>query len=221
MLQFSDYEVYIFDCDGVILDSNQLKIDAMKAALEKAILDPKIVESCVDYFSKNFGRSRFHHVDVFIENFIGLKGDASNSLREQLLKDYSTQCKKLYLTANVTPGFFELLNQLEGVKYVASGSEQEELREIFETRKFNSCFKNIFGSPAKKSQLLKNILEAENNKKAIMIGDALSDLESALTNNIDFIGYLPFSNVASELQEQAQFAGFNVIQNWEELKGEQ
>ena len=33
MPPLNDYEVYIFDCDGVILDSNQLKIKAMKQAL--------------------------------------------------------------------------------------------------------------------------------------------------------------------------------------------
>ena len=36
MLIFKDYDTIIFDCDGVILDSNELKIDAMREALNNS-----------------------------------------------------------------------------------------------------------------------------------------------------------------------------------------
>lgn len=213
----SDYEVYIFDCDGVILDSNQLKIDAMKAALSSVFLDKKEIGKCVDYFRNNFGKSRFHHIEVFVNDFLDLDEKAAESIADTLLKEYSLKCKSLYLSAEVTPGFIDFIEGINGRKYVASGSEQSELREVFQERGLNKYFNSVFGSPKRKSELVSNILEIEGVRNAIMFGDALSDLDAAVDNNIDFVAYLPFSNVKKQLGNKAGKYNFAKINDWEEL----
>ncbi|TVU83837.1 HAD family hydrolase [Pseudoalteromonas neustonica] len=220
MRQIYNYDVYIFDCDGVILDSNKLKIDAMQRALESSISDLDKVKACVAYFRNNFGRSRFHHIDVFIEQFLELDKATENKVKKNILEEYSSQCKSLYLQADITPGFINFINQLSGKKYIASGSEQQELREVFKERELDIYFDEIYGSPIKKSNLVANILKAESSNNAVMFGDAISDLEASEINDIDFIAYIAFSNVPVELTKRSRLFGFNVINNWSDLYGE-
>lgn len=218
MHPIANYDVYIFDCDGVILDSNQLKIDAMENALASIINDSEKVNVCVDYFSKNFGKSRFHHVDVFVEQFLLLDDTAKNNVKDDILQAYSSQCKALYLQAELTPGFIKFISHLNGKKYIASGSEQQELREVFKARNLDIYFNDIFGSPTKKSDLVTNILQLSNSDNAIMFGDAISDLEAAQTNSINFIAYLPYSNVKASLAELASKINAPTINAWSELQ---
>jgi len=218
MHPIANYDVYIFDCDGVILDSNQLKIDAMQNALASIINDSIRVNACVDYFRNNFGRSRFHHVDVFVEQFLLLDDTAKNNVKDDILQAYSSQCKSLYLQAQLTPGFIDFINQLNGKKYIASGSEQQELREVFKARNLDVYFDDIFGSPTKKSDLVTNILQLTNSDNAIMFGDAISDLEAAQANSINFIAYLPYSNVKASLAELASKINAPTINAWSELQ---
>ena len=47
------YDLIILDCDGVIFNSNLLKIEAFKVSLED--FDNKAVLSFIEYLKKNFG----------------------------------------------------------------------------------------------------------------------------------------------------------------------
>lgn len=217
MRQIANYDVYIFDCDGVILDSNQLKIDAMHNALSALVNDAAQVKACIDYFRNNFGRSRFHHIDIFIEQFLLLDKNKAAEIKQSILDVYSTECKSLYLQAKLTPGFIDFITQLNGKKFIASGSEQQELREVFSVRGLDEYFNGIYGSPVKKSDLVANILDETKASNAVMFGDAVSDLEAANINNINFVGFLPFSNVKEKLISSANQNAYRVINKWSEL----
>ena len=212
-----NYNLYIFDCDGVILDSNLLKVQAMKKALIALSFDETEVDLCTTYFANNFGKSRFHHVEHFVNNLLKVGETNKAEIEQAILNDFSRQCKSLYLTAELTPGFIELIKSLPGEKYVASGSEQEELREVFKARNLQQYFSGIFGSPTAKAILLANILKEKNNANTVMIGDAVSDFEASVANEIDFICYIPYSNVADTMQSLSQEHDFTVLTHWPTL----
>jgi len=213
---FNCFDIIIFDCDGVLIDSNDLKIDAMgKALQEVGVLEP-YVEKCKFFFAKNFGKSRFYHIDYFVENILDLKKNGVTSFKNKLLTAYSEQCKTLYLTANMTPFVDELLEKNKAIKFVVSGSEQGELREVFELRQLAAYFEEILGSPEKKSIHIANILKKHKNLKAVMIGDAVSDLEAAKNNGIDFIFYSPFSNVEAKMNELCTKYEYRIIESFED-----
>lgn len=218
MRSIDSYDYYVFDCDGVILDSNQLKIDAMQKALQQLSVGEDEICVCIDYFAKNFGKSRFHHIDQFIECFLTLPKTEEGEFKQKLLELFSEQCQQLYLSAPLTPGFIEFILQLDGKKFIASGSEQNELRAVFEQRNLAHYFTGIYGSPTPKSKWIAQIIEQMSSINTVMIGDALSDLQAALDNKIDFIGYAPYSNVLKQLTEQTQAAGFITIDAWSNLK---
>lgn len=217
MLPLSKYDIYIFDCDGVILDSNQLKISAMKQALLSVTNDPDTIENCINYFKNNFGKSRFHHVEYFLSNLISHPLYEKASWKEKILESYSEQCVSLYLSSNITDNFVTFLNSLNGQFYVASGSEQEELRSTFKSKGLDHFFNNIFGSPTSKSDIIKNILSNEESSNAVMFGDSVSDFEAAKDNDIDFIFYAPYSNVQDTMISLSKIEGFPIIYDYSQV----
>jgi phosphoglycolate phosphatase-like HAD superfamily hydrolase len=210
-----NYDLYIFDCDGVILDSNVLKVKAMREALLALPFTTELlVTQCVDYFSNNFGKSRFHHVSHFLDNILNIDEVNRAYVERKILTVFSSQCRTLYLTAELTPNFLAFIESLPGRKYVASGSEQSELREVFKNRGLDKYFIEVYGSPTKKSELIKNIIATESDATKVMIGDAISDFEASKENNIDFICYVPYSNVPTCMKLLAKEHKFEVIENW-------
>ena len=55
MLSISAYQIAVFDCDGVILDSNQIKSEAFAYALPDD--PPELVKNFVQYHKENWGGS--------------------------------------------------------------------------------------------------------------------------------------------------------------------
>ncbi|MDP2573121.1 HAD hydrolase-like protein [Vibrio penaeicida] len=218
MPPLSKYEVYIFDCDGVILDSNQLKIEAMNNALEAHFSAQDLIIECVNYFRRNFGKSRFHHVAYFLDSIFDIEEEKRSDLELLVLEDFSKQCRALYLTAELTPSFMAFLEQCEGKRYVASGSEQSELRDVFVQRGLDAHFDGVFGSPTPKSELIRHILEQAQNTNAVMFGDAETDMLSAQQNHIDFVFYAPYSNVKEKMIEQCHLQQHLIIDDFSTVR---
>lgn len=214
MPHLSDYEVYIFDCDGVILDSNQLKIKAMRNALEAHFSNHALINDCVEYFCHNFGKSRFHHTRHFLDSILDIEEEQRDALEQLILTSFSRQCRALYLKAEITPGFLAFIEQCKGKRYVASGSEQNELRDVFAQRGLDVHFNGVFGSPTPKAELIRCILEQENTTNAVMFGDAESDMLSAKQNQIDFVFYAPYSNVKEKMIEQCHLQQHLIIDDF-------
>ena len=217
MHRLSDYDIYIFDCDGVILDSNKLKIDAMRRSLVAIFNDDSQIDYCIEYFKCNFGKSRFHHIDIFLSEYFDIDDALKEGYKNDILESYSGMCKDLYLEADLTPGFIDFIESLNGYKFVASGSEQEELRYVFKLRGLDTYFNGIYGSPTPKSTLVSRILNEKKSNNALFFGDALSDLSAALDNDIDFIAYVPFSNVEQKLIKMSLANGFKGINHWSDI----
>ena len=183
-MNLNSYDVIILDCDGVVFDSNLLKVEAFQKALSH--YDSAIVESFSEYFKNNFGTSRYHLARVFIEEF--LHQDFEEELYQEILKNYGESCVLLYKESDFTNEFMRFLQYYKNKKlYIASGGDENELNEVFKAKKINQYFAKILGSPRKKSDLVSEVIIENSVAKIIMIGDAKSDLIAAHTNNIDFI----------------------------------
>ncbi|MFB2777586.1 HAD family hydrolase [Shewanella mangrovisoli] len=218
MLQLGDYEVYIFDCDGVVLDSNQLKIEAMKNVLEAHFSDQFLIAECINYFRHNFGKSRFHHVAHFLDVILDIDEGRKEEFKSLLIQDFSKQCRSLYLSAAISPSIVSFLEQCKGKRYVASGSEESELRDVFAQRGLNIYFNGVYGSPISKAEIIKHILEQEQTTNAVMFGDAESDMLSAQQNHIDFIFYSPYSNVKEKMTELCNLHKYPIISDFSKLR---
>jgi phosphoglycolate phosphatase-like HAD superfamily hydrolase len=217
MHPLDDYEVYVFDCDGVILDSNRLKVSAMKRALQELQnISATEIDQCVQFFAENFGKSRFFHIRYFVDNILNLGQAEADRYYEILLGQYSAASKQLYLEADVAPGLVEYLTGLEGDKYIASGSAQDELRWVFQQLGLDAYFKAIYGSPTPKNEIVTNIVNSHPGKKMVLIGDSVSDFKASADNNVDFIYYGKFSLVNEVMLSLADEHGFAVLNDFQQ-----
>ena len=124
----SSVDVFIFDCDGVILDSNQVKTQAFyRAALPYG---ETVAQSLVDYHIQNGGISRYRKFEYFLQNIIGV-GIDQKPLNE-LLSTYGAHVREGLLNCTIAPGLQELRQALPYTCWlVASGGDQAELHDVF------------------------------------------------------------------------------------------
>ena len=221
MNPFFDFDVHIFDCDGVILDSNCFKLAAMSQALEMCVpsIKPQSLALCENYFKENFGRSRFHHVEVFFDRFLDITHHKNKQvIRDQVLLRYALFCKEGYRKADVVSGFREVIAKLKSHKYVVSGTEEQELKETLDSRNLLPLFEEVFGSPAAKIDILAIIKEKYlPSTKIAVIGDSLVDLDATMANGLTFFGFVPLSNTPEMLVDKCHEYGCNIINDWSKL----
>ena len=210
------YNSIIFDCDGVILQSNHLKTQAFSKALSN---EPKeLVEKFIDYHKKNGGISRYQKFKYFYNK---IKNESNSDRHISLAIDkYSILVKKELLLVDFVPGFLSVINYLNEHKikcFVISGGDQLELNDIFIKRNINEKFFRILGSPVSKKQHLKNLIyNSEIERPIIFFGDSYSDLDASIKYQIDFCFVSQFSEWEMVSNYVNQFS-LKSIYNFEDL----
>ncbi len=181
------YKTIVFDCDGVVLDSNRVKTDAFfKTVLPYG---EDIAEAFIDYHQSNGGVSRYKKFKYFLEEIISEELEEYGY--EKLLEGYASEVFDGMLKCHVAQGLKGLREKTSHTNWlIASGGDQKELREIFIQRGLIDLFDgNIFGSPDTKEIILKRELANKNIKKPVLfLGDSKYDyLAAQNVGGIDFI----------------------------------
>ena len=156
MLDIRKYSHIVFDCDGVILDSNTVKSNAFSKSV--ADEDPIVIDKFVDYHKRNRGISRFVKFKYFFK--ILKKQKKYKSDLEKALENYSKLSYEGSLKCELIPGIEKFLKALSNYKidcFVISGGEQKEIRSILEKRNLSVFFKEIYGSPVSKKEHLERL----------------------------------------------------------------
>ncbi len=212
MKKIQDYELIIFDCDGVLLNSNSIKSDAFKYTC----LDfgEAISNQFVDYHQRNGGISRYKKFQYFIKEI--LKKDFDEKLYKDLLNKYSKYVKRELVNCEIA----EKLNDLKKITknsywMVASGGNQNELREVFQQKNIFDYFElGIYGSPETKEQIFENKLSSFNKDEVIFIGDSEYDYLVSKKFDVDFI----FLTKWTEFKEWKSYCIANKINYLQDLK---
>jgi len=185
------YNSIIFDCDGVILNSNAIKTEAFRNILNNYDLDA--VNEFIDYHRNNGGISRYAKLEHFLKN-ISPKYSRDYKVNQEhlkiLLKEYSKECRFSLCHAEVTEGLFKLREISGDINWlIVSGGDQNELRDVFQKLNIDKYFNGgIFGSPDKKMDIVKREISNGLIKfPALMLGDSKLDHLVAKENNIEFL----------------------------------
>jgi len=181
----SDYRSLVFDCDGVLLDSNRVKTDAFyQAALP---FGESAANALVRYHVANGGVSRYRKFEYFLSEIV--RHEDMDPLNE-LLSLYAERVREGLLACRVADGLGELRSALPKSNWmIVSGGDQGELREVFEARGLSHYFSGgIFGSPTDKQEILLRELNCGNLVlPAVFLGDSRYDYESAMKFGLDFV----------------------------------
>lgn len=189
------YRTLVFDCDGVLLDSNRIKTNAFREVALRYGEEP--AESLVRFHVQNGGVSRFRKFEHLLSSILGR--DASQAELAQLSGDYGRCVVKQLLACQVASGL-ELLREAtpDATWMVVSGGAQHELREVFAQRGLDRLFDGgIFGSPDSKDEILaREVANGRINQPALFLGDSRYDHEAATRAGLDFLfvsGWTEFS----------------------------
>ncbi len=196
-LQVTDYASLVFDCDGVILNSNRVKTDAFyQAALPYG---EAAAQAMVEYHVANGGVSRYLKFAHFLEQLVPeyAAGRSGPSL-DELLEHYATAVLKGLLSCEVAPGLEQLRKRIPNTRWlIVSGGDQAELRHVFAKRGLAELFDGgIYGSPDTKDEIL--VRELQNNTiqmPALFLGDSKYDYQAASTAGLDFVFLSGWSEV--------------------------
>ena len=182
------YKHLIFDFDGVLVESNEIRFDGFRLLFKNYPQDQ--VERLVLYAKINGGLSRYDKIKYFFKQ---IRNEPIRDDNVQLLaKQYSELVKQKVIDAEPVKGSLEfLLNHKNNYDFaVVSGSDQEELRDVCKAREIDHFFLEILGSPTSKESNIALLLSKMGwgRKSCLFIGDSINDFDAARANGIDFIG---------------------------------
>lgn len=193
-LDLTQYQTFVFDCDGVILNSNKVKTQAFYDATLS--FGHEAAQTLVDYHVQNGGISRYLKFEYFITKI--LKEALTQDLLDELLARFAREVKVGLMESQIAPGLVELRKKTPQAKWlIVSGGDQDELREVFAERDLFDLFDGgIFGSPDNKDVILKREIDNQNiQEKALFLGDSKYDYEAASRAKLDFVFLSNWSEV--------------------------
>lgn len=196
-----NYKTIIFDCDGVVLNSNKVKTQAF---YNTALAFGQVAaERLVRYHVERGGISRYEKFQWFIDNLdnedLAQSNDEPNL--DKLLENYGAEVYKGLRNCQIAEGLTKLREKTKDSTWlIVSGGDQAELRELFAERDIAQFFDGgIFGSPDSKEVIMIREREEGNiTLPAVFIGDSQYDYTAVKSvGDIDFVFVTDWSEFTS------------------------
>lgn len=188
MLGNDHYLTIIFDCDGVVLDSNRFKTEAFRRAAQP--YGDVAAQALVEYHVANGGVSRYVKFRHFLDHIVSEQTQPKTGPGlEALLDAYAQSVRAGLMTCSIAEGLAELRAATPQARWlIVSGGDQEELRTVFAARDIARYFDGgIFGSPDTKEAILAREIEAGTIRRpAVFLGDSRLDHQAAMRAGLDF-----------------------------------
>jgi phosphoglycolate phosphatase-like HAD superfamily hydrolase len=179
----------IFDFDGVIVESVNIKTEAFRYLFKDY---PEYIKEIMEYHIKNGGVSRFEKFDWIYRNI--LKKELTEKEKNELNHFFSEYVFDKITKCQLVNGVLDFLNNNldKFLFFIISATPDEELKSIIQEKGLNQYFKNIFGSAiSKKEAILKIKNDFDFNlDEIIFIGDSLNDYWAAKDSGVSFIARL-------------------------------
>ena len=177
----------IFDFDGVIAESVQVKTDAF-ANLYRPYGD-NVVNKVIKHHEANGGLSRFKKIAFYHKTFL-LKDITKEEMKE-LANQFSKLVVDKVINAPYVPGAFEFIQKSykQYKLFISTGTPTNEMTKILDGRGIAQFFTKVYGSPDKKDLHIEKIIYDYNYNpnELIFYGDANTDIDAAEQANIPFV----------------------------------
>lgn len=180
------YKVLIFDFDGVILESLDVKTKAFLKVYDEY---PECADIISKYHLQNGGVSRYDKFIYINKNILDIPINEANI--EEMANTFSEAVFDEILRCPFVEGALEFIKKYSQISklYIASGTPDDELKQIVEKRDISGYFEGIYGTPKTKAEIILDIIESECicNDDVCFIGDAITDYDGAQKAGVPFI----------------------------------
>lgn len=187
-IELAKYKTIVFDCDGVLLNSNKTKIQAYYDVAKRMGGTDADAQAFVDYhiaqgsFPRN-GKIQYYLKHIVQETETPEIMQAYLDTFDQILDDSLMQCE-------LAENLLDLKAKTKRANWmVLSGGDQIGLRQIFERRDLTQYFEcGIYGGP----EIKEHVLARENangniQQPALFVGDSKYDHQASTGAGLDFV----------------------------------
>lgn len=182
------YKTIVLDCDGVVLNSNQTKVDAYFNTAKRMGGSDAQAQAFVDYHIKLGSIPRNDKIRYYITEII--KQPLTPELFQAFMETFTEILDETLMQCEVAPALMDLKQKTSQAKWMLmSGGDQEELRQIFPRRQLDHLFElGIYGGPTKKNEHLASLIaDGSIQFPALFIGDSRFDHQASTGAGLDFI----------------------------------
>ncbi|MDA0328579.1 MAG: HAD hydrolase-like protein [Gemmatimonadetes bacterium] len=177
----------IFDFDGVLVESNDIKTRAFSALFRPF---PEHHDAMMAYHHTHVSASRVVKIDHFVSSCLGRPDD--DALRASLEAEFSRLTVDLVSDCPAVAGAEALLSNISGriPLYLASVTPQADLDSILARRDLRRYFRDGYGCPPwTKPDAVRDVLGREGvlPREAVLIGDSEGDRRAAAEVGVGFI----------------------------------
>lgn len=183
------FKIIIFDSDGVIIDSNYVKLGCFRK-LTSLVGSDRDIERVSTLIRTSKGLTRYEIIDVIADIAYSRRGESATSY-EWLLSKFSELVYSSLLECKIDEGIYKLReHHPAALWFVLTAGDEEETRRLYEEIGIVQLFKGgIYGSPESKKSNLQRILQNKSvidKDDILIIGDSYSDAELAFEFGIAF-----------------------------------
>ena len=215
-IDLKNYKTIVFDCDGVVLNSNVVKTEAYFRTAKNLGHTDTQAQALVNYHVKLGGISRYHKFEWYLREV--LNQPVTEQTVQILLDEFSRELEVGLMQCAVAEGLQALREATPNANWmILSGGDQQEIRTLFAKRDLAKYFDGgLFGSPDNKDAVLARE-KANGNVQmpALFMGDSKYDYEAAHRAGLDFV----FLSDWTEVADWQDYCAKNQISILENISG--
>lgn len=187
-------QAILFDFDGVVLDSVDVKTKAFEAMYLP--YGEAIAQKVVQHHLAHGGVSRFEKFKWYHRHYVGHEIDQEEL--DALCQEFNEKVFQKVLASDYLPGVKEFIRHQSAQRplYICTGTPESEILQITEALGIQQFFAGIFGSPATKIEMIQRILDTRGYQpgRVLFLGDAMTDFEAARHHKLQFTGVVYHAN---------------------------
>jgi phosphoglycolate phosphatase-like HAD superfamily hydrolase len=177
----------VFDFDGVLIDSNQVKRRAYYDVFSGSGVSDEVISRCLALHADG---DRGAVITAIVS--AGFPGETTEPLVRRYLAAYAAQCDAAIPHCAEQPGAGAVLAELAGARalYINSATPVEPLEHYVAQRGWARHFRGVLGRPRTKADNFSaiRVMERVNGDAMLFIGDHESDAAAARAAGCHFAG---------------------------------
>jgi phosphoglycolate phosphatase-like HAD superfamily hydrolase len=218
-IDLTKYKTIVFDCDGVVLNSNKLKVQAYFDVAKRNGGSDEEARAFVHHHVTKGSFPRNGKIEYYLKEIV--KQPVTTAIVQKFLEAFEDILGESLMQCEIAPALVALKAATPQASWMLlSGGDQAELRRVFPRRQLNDynlaqMFEaGIFGGPDQKDDVLARELANGNLQlPALFLGDSKYDHQAATKAGLDFV----FLSDWTEVPDWQQYCTENNIVNFKNM----